>query len=447
MRYLLLLVLFACAHGPRLHQTGASILQLGTTESSSEFNILAKKNEKLETIVISNEGENIAPVAHEIVSYADSDWVIHQFQFAGLKNSSDSLQLIVKLDNKIIDQRRFRLFSNQGEGLKFIVGSCSDHRMHEHQAQMWQTVATQKPEWIFLIGDNLYAVYNETEVKDERILWERYVESRRSLELYRLKELIPVHATWDDNDYGQKDGGQSYSLKEVSQKIFKTFFSPRFTVESMVQGPGIATRLNLRGMHFTFLDNRSFRDNESLEGEHFGKEQESWLFNDLKTAQLPTWIISGDQFFGGYQKFESFEGRHPRAFESFLTSLKDVSTPFVFVSGDRHMTEIMQFPKALFGQLSFEFTSSPLHGKLYPGPGVAANNPWRVIARDDQLNFMLVQTSLEESSWNIDIRSLNHEGKELFRRDLSLTTEVLKDFTIEKRQKRRRYRRARWRRR
>lgn len=447
MRYLLLLLLFACAHGPTLHQTGASILQLGTTENSTEFNILAKKNEKLESLVVTSEGENIAPVAHEMVAHQDSEWVIHQLQFAGLKASTENLKLMVKIDDKLIDQRQFKLFSNQGEGLKFIVGSCSDHRMDEHQAQMWQTVAAQKPEWLFLIGDNLYSVYKESEVKDERTLWERYVESRRSLELYRLKELIPVHATWDDNDYGQKDGGQNYALKEASQKTFKTFFSPRFAVDSMVQGPGIATRLNLRGMHFTFLDNRSFRDNESLDGEHFGKEQESWLFNDLKTAQLPTWIISGDQFFGGYQKFESFEGRHPRAFESFLTRLKDVSTPFVFVSGDRHMTEIMQFPKALFGQLSFEFTTSPFHGKLYPGPGVASSNPWRVVARDDQLNFMLAQTTLEETSWNIDIRSMNHEGKELFRRDLSLTTEALKDFTIEKRQKRRRYRRARWRRR
>jgi hypothetical protein len=60
---------------------------------------------------------------------------------------------------------------------------------------------------------------------------------------------------------------------------------------------------------------------------------------------------------------------------------------------------------------------------------------------------MLIQTKLEETSWNIDVQSLNFEGKELFRRDLSLTTEALKDFTIEKRQKRRRDRRARWRRR
>jgi hypothetical protein len=447
MKFLILLLFFSCAQGPILHQTSTSVLQLGVTENSTEFNILANKNETLEAFVLTEEGENLAPTAHEIATQVDSDWAIHQFHFSVSKPTEKNFRLLIKKNNKVVDERLFKLFSNQGESLKFIVGSCADHRMHEHQRQMWQTVAAQKPEWLFLIGDNLYSVFKDSEVKDERMLWERYVESRRTLELYQLKELIPMHATWDDNDYGQKDGGQSYQLKEASQKIFKTFFAPRFTADNLIAGPGIATRLNLRGMHFTFLDNRSFRDNESLDGEHFGVEQEAWLFKDLQTAQLPTWIISGDQFFGGYQKFESFEGRHPRAFESFLNRLKDVSTPFVFVSGDRHMTEIMQFPKALFGQLSFEFTASPFHSKIYPGSGVATSNPWRVVARDDQLNFMLIQTKLEETSWNIDVQSLNFEGKELFRRDLSLTTEALKDFTIEKRQKRRRYRRARWRRR
>jgi len=110
------------------------------------------------------------------------------------------------------------------------------------------------------------------------------------------------------------------------------------------------------------------------------------------------------------------------------------------------MTEIMQFPRALLGQLSFEFTTSPLHSKLYTGKNADVPNPWRVIMRDDSFNFLLVDTSLMETSWNIQANAWG-PTELLFQRDLSLTTEALKDFTIEKRQKRRRYRRARWRRR
>jgi hypothetical protein len=164
-------------------------------------------------------------------------------------------------------------------------------------------------------------------------------------------------------------------------------------------------------------------------------------------SSWPTFIISGDQFMGGYHKYESFEGQHPKSFARFIERLKTTPTPFVFVSGDRHMTEIMQFPRALLGQLSFEFTTSPLHGNVYPQSGVKEPNPWRVVAHDESLNFMTFETWPDETSWHLNVSSRNETGGLIFARELSLTTEALKDFTIEKRQKRRKYRRARLRRR
>lgn len=442
---LLLLFIAGCAHTPLKHTKGVSILQVGSTDSSAEFNLLAPTGSEVEISVTGGAGVGVPQISRETVTHPQHPLSVHQFQVKGLPSPTDTYVLVVKIDGREVDRRNFRLFSNRGEGMTFVVGSCSDHRYTENQSEIWNAVAAKKPEWLFLIGDNLYSVHKDTEVRSESQLWQAYVDSRQTLELYYLKDLIPTHAIWDDNDYGQKDGGSDYALKSASQEVFRTFFRPRFGMETMVTGPGVASRLNLRGMHFTFLDNRSFRE-ASTDGEHFGKEQEDWLFKDLKEAQLPTWIISGDQFFGGYHSFESYEGRHPRAFESFLSKLKEVPTPFLFVSGDRHLTEVMQFPKTLFGQLSFEFTSSPLHAKTYPGNIAKFENPWRVIGRDGTANFMLLTTRLEESSWNIDLRSLNHTGQELFRREFSLTTEALKDFTIEKQQKRRRYRRARWRR-
>ncbi len=448
MRILLLLLFVSCAHNSATpHKEGVSILQLATNETSVEFNVLLDRSQEAEFIVIKPNGETVQSTAKIMVERPSSEWVMHQVQFTGLPTGSEDFQLIVKSRGRVLDQRIFRLFSNQGERLRFVVGACADIRQSEHQAKMWASVAAQNPEWVFLIGDNVYAAQDEAEITDAAQLWQRYVDHRRTLDLYRWKKLIPVHSVWDDNDYGQKDGGTSYALKTEAQAIFKAFFLPAFPIDNVIPGPGIATRLQLRGMHFAFLDNRSFREHQLPEGEHFGIEQEAWMLGALKSSQLPTWLISGDQFFGGYHKFDSFEGRHPRAFENFLKQLKEVPTPFVFVSGDRHMTEVMQFPRALLGQLSFELTTSPLHGKTYPGSGTGVANPWRVVANDSSLNFMAIETWLEESSWNVHVVSRNELGTELFRRELSLTTEALKDFTIEKRQKRRKYRLARWRRR
>ncbi|MFN9115319.1 MAG: hypothetical protein ACK5XN_35130, partial [Bacteroidota bacterium] len=347
----LLLFLLSCAHRAPAHQTGVSLLQLATTDNSVEFNLLLEKSKTPKMTILTPSGQEYQ-AAHESKSErASSDWAVFHYKFTKIPAENGDYQVVVKNLGKLLDQRSFGLFSSQGEKLRFIVGSCADVRNSE-QDKVWQTVESLKPEWLFMIGDNIYAVQGASEVESADLLWERYVESRRALNLFRMKRLIPTHAVWDDNDYGQKDGGSTYQLKDESQKIFKVFFQAQFGADNFFTGPGVASRLHLRGMHFTFLDNRSFRGKDDVNGEHLGKEQEEWLWQDLKSAELPTWIISGDQFFGGYHQFDSYEGKHPRAFENFVTKMKEITTPYVFLSGDRHLTELMQFPRAILGQLS-----------------------------------------------------------------------------------------------
>lgn len=442
--FLLLSLLISCAQLGKTRPSGFSILQGLTTETSAEFTVLARKGSPLRLTVITPQGETLPPEKSELVTRETSPWVIHKVRFAGLVNHPGNFQLVVEESTQVRDQRTFGLFSNQGDKLRFAVGSCMSDAYPDEQKVIWSELARQRPEWLFLIGDNVYVNTERPEVTQAAELWERYAEARQQHELYFMKHLIPTYAVWDDNDYGQNNGGKHYALKEETTAVFRAFFAQSFGAEYYTPGPGVAGRLDLRGMHFTFLDNRSFRDLPG-DGEHFGTEQEDWLFEDLKKSQLPTWIISGDQFFGGYHQFESFEGTHPRAFEKFLGRLKEIPTPFVFVSGDRHMSEIMQFPRALLGQLSFEFTTSPLHSKLYPGKSAEVANPWRVVMHDSSMNFMVIDSALQEASWNIHADFWGEKGS-LFKRELSLTTEALKDFTIEKRQRRRRYRRARWRR-
>lgn len=441
----LTLSLSSCSHLSADKHPGISILQGLTTESTVEFSVLIHKNGQGKFTVINPQGETLSPDKMEVFSRPYSDWAVHKIHFSNLLYSPEKFKLSVEDTTGKRDLREFNLFTNTGDKLRFAVASCADSRELKKQKAMWQALVQAKPEWLFLIGDNVYTNQNSVEVTEEKEFWERYVEARLNYDLYYLQQLIPTYAVWDDNDYGQKDGHSGYALKDVSAVIFNTFFAQSFDAEFYNKGPGVSGRLDLRGMHFTFLDNRTFRDLDP-NGTHFGEVQEKWLFEDMLSSQLPTWIISGDQFFGGYHTFDSFEGKHPQAFEDFLKKLKEISTPFVFVSGDRHMTEVMQFPRALLGQLSFELTTSPIFGKVYPGRTAERPNPWRVIQRDDSLNFMLINTSLSSTSWNIQLESIGPKGT-LFSRDLSLTTEALKDFTIEKRQRRRRYRRARWRKR
>ena len=46
---------------------------------------------------------------------------------------------------------------------------------------------------------------------------------------------------------------------------------------------------------------------------HFGAEGERWLSEQLAQSKEPTFLVSGDQFFGGYHPFESYRGQSSQA--------------------------------------------------------------------------------------------------------------------------------------
>lgn len=64
--------------------------------------------------------------------------------------------------------------------------------------------------------------------------------------------------------------------------------------------------LTLGDFNLYFLDGRSFRTLHP-EGSHIGIDQEAWLLKNLIDETNPSILIKGDQFFGGYHSFESFE--------------------------------------------------------------------------------------------------------------------------------------------
>ena len=177
------------------------------------------------------------------------------------------------------------------------------------------------------------------------------------------------------------------------------------------------------------------------------KDQIEDLESDIKSLKeesQPSFIIKGDQFFGGYHTFDSFEGNHPQDFLRFVTDLRDLKTPFIFMSGDRHMSEIMQFPRSLFGLPSFEITSSPMHGKTY-GPS-ELKNPWRVVAVENKVNFTLINNLSQDNHWFMDIENLGSDGEVYFRRELAVFIKDLQNNLNEVRKRRhgkRRYRKLR----
>ncbi len=433
--------LLSCSKLPSKRMDKVSVLQGVTNSKEVEFSVVTVKGRAFGFELRSEEGNSIYPAETKTVSRNFSDYVIHKLLFE--RDPSKIYNLLVVEGNRIVDQRLVGGGQKEESKLKIALISCMSDFYSEH-FKIWDVLSDRNPDYLLMIGDNIYGDQSSPKsfrATDPKILWERYIDSRLTYPLYFQKKLIPTHALWDDHDYGKNNSGGDFIYKKESREIFEAFFAQDLSDDDWTKGFGVGGVLSLGDFNLYFLDGRSFRSSIST-GTHLGADQTEWLYSKLKEEVAPSFIIKGDQFFGGYHPFESFEGQHFDDFQKFVEELRKIPTPFVFLSGDRHMSEIMQFPRSLFGKPSFEITSSPLHAKTYGADNF--KNPWQVVAEKDHVNFVVIDNLAKENHWFMDIESFGENGEVFFKRELSVYIKDLQDNLKEQRKRRtgkRRYRR------
>lgn len=444
--YLIVLLLFvlSCSQLPTKRSDRLSILQGVTNINSVEFSVLVPNAVTPRFELRSADGEILNPEELKTVTRDFSSHTLHKVLFT--RDQKKDYNLYVYEGEKIIDQRLVGKGQQAEARLNIAIASCMDDFMSEH-FKIWDALAKRNPEYLLLIGDNVYGDKTSKENYNDgatpEVLWKRYLDVRLSLPLYFQEKLIPVHALWDDHDYGANNSGRDYKFKEESRAIFEAFMAQDLSDDEWEKGHGVGGILTLGAFNLYFLDARFFRAPEA-DGTQLGLDQLNWFENKLKEEPNPSLIIKGDQFFGGYHRFESYEGNHPAEFGRFVESMRKINTPFVFFSGDRHMSEIMQFPRTLFGKPSFEITSSPIHAKVFPGED---NNPWRVIANKNKVNFTMVENLAQNDHWFLNVENIGENGEIFYRRELAVFIKDLQNNMNEVRKRRRmgkrRYRRAR----
>jgi alkaline phosphatase D len=228
---------------------------------------------------------------------------------------------------------------------------------------------------------------------------------------------------WDDHDYGKNNGGSDYKYKLASKKIFKDF-SLNENSEISEDGLGVGFKLKLANINFLFLDDRFYRDKKY----HFGQKQEEWLFKNLeasKNAQKAknedrepsqSVIISGDQFFGKYHPFESFEGNHPENFKKFIEKISNLKSTPLLISGDRHISELQKIDLSPNKKI-FEITSSPIHSSLSPEFTLKQfPNPHRVWAVANKNNFCVL--TFHDGLKNLEVDFYDNQGINLYSKNL-----------------------------
>ena len=388
---------------------GLPIMQGATTASQTQVFVLTAKRDNHAYSLLDGVGNEIAPALLDRDEYPGNEYVMQHMFFRGLTPDSEYLFRVHSFTGELLDERELRTLDPSRQAVRFAFGSCMSD--YVPQGDIWQQMVALKPDVIFLIGDNVYT-NNFSPITPPDFMWIRYVSTRRFLNLFKDRQLVPVVAVWDDHDYGMSNGDLTYPHKEEALSIFTAFFASYETDNFYMPNIGAASFFSIYGYNFFLLDNRSFRTPEASSPEwHFGKVQSQWLLDNLE-GKDNAFIFSGDQFFGGYLQKDSFQGNHPDRFADFLGELKASDAKVVFLSGDRHFTEIMKVPTDLLGYQTYELTSSPLHSSYR---GLPTNNPLRVAGQASaKSNFMLIEASKSGSGLHLLATAYSVGGAVLF---------------------------------
>lgn len=312
---------------------------------------------------------------------------ILEYRFDRLKRGHDYRALAFDANGVFADGRKFKVLAPDRKKFRFALASCMDDAFDAEQRKTWPQLLSDAPDFLVLVGDNVYAA-RATAVEPDQ-LWRRQRDGREKFLLYRAERLVPVFSTWDDHDYGVNDGDGTYVHRAESLAIHRAFFATGPGDRTVTNGPGASIAFDVGGARFVLADDRSFRK----PGDVWGAEQTAWILARIADAKGIVFLANGHQYFGAYHPFESFERYAPIALKAFATKVSKAKPPVVLLSGDRHLAELQKLEPALFGYETWELTSSAIHAKTYPDAWAKAPNARQTDGKSGAMNYALVDVS------------------------------------------------------
>ncbi len=400
------------------------IMQSVTDETSTTFVIQKQKTEALQYYYFDTTWKKI----NSIKSYQrnDSDIAIEHLSLSGLSHLKNYKLKIKSHSNE--DIRNFKTITYK-DNYNFKAASCIVDGQPKTLNPIMNQMTSSPTDFFLLIGDNVYIDFDPKKLiklkhVTPKIIWDRHTQARKAFPLFYLKNLKPILASWDDHDYGKNNGNKFFKYKNTSLNAFKIFFGlKKISSKNYEDGPGLSYTAKFGTQQFIFLDNRYFRDKKG-KGSHWGPQQEEWLLNLLNNSTTPSWIINGDQLWGGYHPFESFEGDRPHHFKAIMKKIAQASPhPIAFLTGDRHLSEVMEISETDFKYKTIEITASPLHAKLYPSRWDKNPNPRQIQGIAQTHNYVVIRSKSDDRQMSGEVLSVGPKNKILFKHKFKVSTE------------------------
>ena len=326
---------------------------------------------------------------------------------------------------------------------RIAFGSCSKESLPQ---PIWDAVLAADPELFVFLGDNIYG-----DTRDMALLREKYARLARVDGFRRIRDRVPLVATWDDHDFGENDAGGDYPMKEDSRRIFLDFWgepadSPRRARDgvytSYTFGPeGRRVQLILLDLRYNrtpiavspFLENeagyRAWAERTAAAGREvsgpyvrnpdpaatmLGEPQWRWLEAQLRQPADVRVIGSSLQVLADFPGWEAWVN-YPHDQQRLFGLIRETGARgVVMISGDTHYGELSR-QSANVPYPIYDLTSSGLT-EVWHAP---VPNALRLDGQSfRQANFGLIEFDWMQRSLTLSLRDVG--GEPLLRRTLRL---------------------------
>jgi alkaline phosphatase D len=234
--------------------------------------------------------------------------------------------------------------------------------------EIFDAIAAMKPDVLLWMGDYLH--FQDSDELDPAAMAARYRRQRTFPPLQRLLGATSHLAIWDDHDYGPNDANMSYVMKGESLQFFWRFWaSPSCGLPGT---PGVFGYARWGDVDPFLLDDRWYRSaNNAPDGPDKtmpGPQQLTWLRNALLHARAPIKpVVNGSPMWNRANRCEGWNhfATAQKTFGEWLAARRIDGV--VFLSGDRHFTELLRIERPGACPL-YEFASSPLTARAWAVP-------------------------------------------------------------------------------
>jgi alkaline phosphatase D len=320
----------------------------------------------------------------------------------------------------------------------FLFGSCTylnetpfdrPGKPYGQDPSILKTMAETPADFMVWTGDNIYL--READWTSRYGIYRRNSYNRSQQEIQKVLQVRPNYAIWDDHDFGPNDSNGSFDMKEETLDAFKDYWGNKTYGEA--DNPGIYGRVNYLDTELFLLDDRYHRSAnqlpDSVNGQpnpdkHFlGKQQLEWLKNALISSDYNIkFIVCGSQVNNKMADKECFSKYSYEYNELMKFIVENKIRGVLFLSGDRHFTELLKLEQQNFYPL-YEFTNSPISSGVYTGVvnTAEAGNPMRVEGTLlTENNFGKVSISGPVADRTITFESINGKGEVKWKQQIKL---------------------------